>query len=140
MHIQITDQTKIGSIQEAFQQFYPHLRIEFYRLPHPIYTLSDNRLKLSPELPVGAIKKTHTDFILEIQPTQKVKEVEMEIEYKLGLGAQLFRQCKGGWLQTTGEDDFSVKDLNLYGRNANDDYILEEEDIDPGEEKPDKLF
>jgi len=140
MHIQINDQTKFISIQQTFSNFYPFLRIEFYRKSHLPYMISEESKKINPDLCIASVKKTHTDCILEIQPSQQVRHLEKEIEMKLGLGAQIFRKENKGWRETAGEDDFTLMELNRLGRNASDEYILEEEDIDPGEEKPEKLF
>lgn len=140
MHIQINDRTTIGEIQKTFSDFYPFLEIHFYMRPHNDYERSPEKERIASHLPVGSIKKTHTDGIIEIRPESKVIEVEKELYEKFGLSAQILRKEKDTLLQTTGEDDFTLKELNLYGRNSSDDYILEEEDIDPGEEMPEKLL
>lgn len=140
MHIVINDHTTIGEIEKTFTNFYPYLEIHFYRRPHLSYERSAENERIASHIPVGSIKKTHTDGILEILPENKVLLVEKELYEKFGLAAQILRKQKDILVQTTGEDDFTLKELNLYSRNSSDDYILEEEDIDTGEEKPEKLL
>jgi hypothetical protein len=48
---------------------------------------------------------------------------------------QIFKKENKGWEQTTGMDDFTLKDLNEIGRNSSDEFIIEdyEEGIEEGE-------
>lgn len=140
MHININDRTTIGEIEKAFTDFYPYLEIHFYKRPHFSYERSPEKERIASQIPVAAIKKTHTDGILEILPDSKVILVEKELFDRFGLTAQILRKEKEMMIQTTGEDDFTIKELNLYGRNSSDDYILEEDGTDAGEDKPEKLF
>jgi hypothetical protein len=140
MHININDRTKIGDIENAFSNFYPYLEIHFYISPHKSYERSAEKERIASHVTVSEIKKTHTDGILEIHPDYKVISIEKELYQKFGLSAQILRKEKDTLIQTTGEDDFTIKELNLFGRNASDEFILEEEDIDTGEEKPEKLL
>jgi len=140
MHITINDQTTIAEIEKAFSNFYPFLEIHFYAKPHNVYERSPELERIASHIPVGSVKKTHTDGILEILPEYKVLLVEKELYEKFGLTAQILRKENDTLVQTTSEDDFTLKELNMFGRNSSDEYILEEEDVDPGEEKPEILF
>jgi len=140
MHIVINDHTTIGEIENAFSNFYPYLEIHFYRKPHLSFERSSESERITSHITVGSIKKTHTDGVMEILPENKARMIEKELYERFGLAAQILRKEKDTLIQTTGEDDFTLKELNLYSRNSSDDYILEEEDIDPGEEKPEKLL
>jgi len=140
MHISIHDHTSIREIQKTFSDFYPYLKIEFYKFGHSKYGSSAVLHQLNPELTVSSVNRLHKDGIIEIQPENKVADTERELELRFGLHAQIFRKARETWLQTMSEDDFTLYELNLLGRNASDEYILEEEDIDPGDEKPEKLL
>jgi hypothetical protein len=140
MHIVINDKTMIADIEKAFSDFYPYLEIHFYRTPHIQYKGSPDKERISSDIPIAAIKKNHIDGVIEILPQNKVQTIENELYERFGLTAQILRKEKDLLVQTTVEDDFTLKDLNMFGRNSSDEYILEEEDIDPGQEKPEKLF
>jgi hypothetical protein len=140
MHIAINDQTTIAEIEKAFSNFYPYLEIHFYKRRHISYEHSPENERIASHISINAIRKTHTDGVIEILPENKVWAIEKELYERFGLTAQILRKEKEKLIQTTGEDDFKLKELNLLGRNSSDEYILEEEDIDPGEEKPENLL
>jgi hypothetical protein len=66
----------------------------------------------------------------------------MEFQNRFGLFAQVFRKEKRSWEQTTGMDDFTLKQLNEFGRNSSDEFILEdyEEGFEVSEEAPGTLY
>lgn len=61
---------------------------------------------------------------------------------RFGLSVQILRKEKDNWEQTTGMDDFTLKEINELGRNSSDEFILEdyEKGFEDNEEKPEKLF
>jgi hypothetical protein len=140
MYIVINDQTTIAEIEKAFTDFYPYLEIHFYKKPHNPYKESSESDRINLNLNIGSIKTTHTDGILAILPDSKVMSIEKELSQRFDLSVQICRKQNGSFIQSAGEDDFTIKELNLFGRNASDDYIMEEEDTDPGEEKPEQLL
>lgn len=142
MHIEINDKTPLREIQEVFSDFYPYLKLEFYSRQHKKYEASQEIHQIEPNILIGDIKATHTSGILEILPLYKVAEVEKEFLDRFGLSVQVLRKDKKGWEQTTGMDDFTLKELNEIGRNSSDEFIIEdyEEGFEEPEEKPEKLY
>jgi hypothetical protein len=137
MHIEINDNTSLRAIQQVFSDFYPYLKIEFFSKRHKKYEASDEANLIDPEIRVGDIKARHVDGVLEIHPLSKVADLEKEFQHRFGLSVQVCRKEKNGWEQTTGMDDFSLKDLNEFGRESSDAFILadpEEEDVEEAEE------
>jgi hypothetical protein len=142
MHIEINDNTALCEIQEVFSAFYPYLKIEFYSKRHKKYEASDEICQIDPNILIGDIKATHISGVLEILPLYKVSEVEKEFQQRFGLSVQILSKEKNGWEQTTGMDDFILKELNEIGRNSSDEFIVEdyEEGFEEREEKPEKLY
>lgn len=142
MHIDITDNTSLREIQLVFSNFYPYLYIEFYRKPHREYEASEEKEKIESDTTIGAVRKTHISGVLEIRPLYKVSDVEKEFRERFGISVQVLRKEKDGWVQTTGTDDFTLKELNEIGRNSSDQQILEdyEKGLEEPEERPDKLY
>ena len=142
MHIDIHDKTRLKEIQKVFSDFYPYLQIRFFRKKHTKYQASPEEEEVNPEKEIGEIRKTHISGLLEIHPLYKVSEVEREFQQRFGLSTQLMQREKGKWVQTTGLDDFTLKELNEISRNASDEFIVS--DYDRGFEnegdKPEKLF
>lgn len=142
MHIEINDNTTIKQIQQTFSNYYPCLRLEFYRKAHKKYKASPDSDLISPEKTIGEIKKTHVSAILEIRPLSIVADIENEFLHRFGMSVQVLRKEKDNWIQTTGMDDFTLKDLNELGRNSSDEFIISEykAGFEEKEEKPEKLY
>ena len=136
MHIEINDNTRLKEIQKVFSDFYPYLRIEFYRRSHKKYEASAEKDLIGSDTLVGQVKKTHVSGLLEILPLYKIADLENEFQKRFGLSVQILRMEKNGWEQTTGMDDFTLKEVNEMGRNSSDEFIMEEyeEDIEEGKE------
>ena len=135
MHIEINDKTTLRHIQEIFSDFYPYLQIEFYNKTHKKYETSDEANLIYPGKTIDEIKETHLSALLEIQPWYKVADVEREFQQRFGLSVQILWKQKDNWEQTTGMDDFTLKELNELGRNSSDEFIISEPDSEyPDEE------
>lgn len=142
MHLDITDNTSLAEIQEIFADFYPYLQIRFYKTAHRKYEASDKVNEIDPNTLIRDIKDTHVSGVLEMQPSYKISAIEKEFQHRFGLSVQILRKEKGEWEQTTGMDDFTLKELNEIGRNSSDDFIIEdyEEGFEENEPGPDKLY
>lgn len=135
MYIEINDNTTLRDIRRAFSDFYPYLQIEFYTQPHKKYESSDSDDSIPICKKVDEIKKTHVSGLLEIFPADKVADIEKEFLQRFGLPVQVLIREKGKWVQTTGMDDFTVKELNELSRNSSDEYILSEPDSEYKDEE-----
>ena len=142
MHIEINDKTSLREIQKVFSDYYPYLKIEFYSKYHKKYEESKEINLIEPNILIDDIKHAHVTGVLEIRPLYKIADVEREFQQRFGLSVQIFRKEKNGWEQSTGTDDFTLKELNEMGRNSSDEYIIEdyEEGLEEPEERPGKLF
>ena len=142
MHLEINDNTTLREIEETFSNYYPYLKIGFFSQPHKKYEGSSGADQLDPNTLVGNIKHTHISGVLEIQPFYRVADVEREFRERFGLSVQISRKEKNKWEQTTGMDDFTLKDLNEFGRSSSDEFVVSdyEEKFKDVEEKPEKLY
>ena len=142
MHIEINDNTTLRHLQDVFSDYYPYLQIEFYRKTHKKYEASAEDDLLFPGKTIGEIKITHLSAVLEIQPWYKIADVEREFQQRFGLSVQVLRKEKNKWEQTTGMDDFTLREMNEIGRNSSDEFIISdyETGFEEKEEKPEKLF
>jgi hypothetical protein len=142
MHLKINDNTTFKEIQEAFSNFYPYLLLEFYTRGHKKYEGSLDIDLVYPGKTIGDVKKTHVSGILEILPHDTAAQLEQELQMRFGLPAQVFWKDNDVWRETTGMDDFTLKELNEFGRNATDEYITseQEEGMEEQEDRPEKLM
>jgi len=142
MHIDINDTTTLRHIQDVFSDFYPYLQIWFYKKAHKKYEASPDTELLPADKMIRDIKQTHVSGLIEIKPFYKVADVENEFQQRFGLSVQVLRKEKSNWVQTTGMDDFTLKELNLISKNSSDEYIISDYDegFEEKEEKPEKLY
>jgi glycerol-3-phosphate O-acyltransferase len=126
MHIEINNNATLRHIQDVFVDYYPYLQLEFYKQPHKKYEAAKEKDIIYPGKTIAEIKQTHISGLLEILPLYKVADVEKEFLQRFGLSVQILRKEKDKWLQTTGMDDFTLKELNELGRNSSDEIIVED--------------
>ena len=142
MHIDINDTTTFRDIQDVFAAHYPWLLLAFFRQEHPPMSGSPEREALAPGDRVRAYKATHVSGLLNISPLELVAQLEKELQQRFGLPAQVLYKEKNAWVQTTGTDSFTLKELNELSRNAVDAYVLKdyENSRDDDDIKPTKLL
>jgi len=128
MHIHIHDKTTLGEIQNVFGTYYPYLRLRFYKHPHQHFQISSEKERLSEDLHIENIRQTHMDKVLEIMPTQRVDEVEDLFLKQFGLSVQILKKEKNEWVQTTGLDSYSLKEVNEFSRNDSDEFVIRDYD------------
>lgn len=124
MYIEINDNTKLSDIKEVFSNFYPYLKMEFYKMPHKKYEASENDYLIQASKKISDVKHTHVSGLLEMIPSSKVADIEKEFLERFGLSVQIFRKEKNEWEQTKNSDDFTLKELNELGRNSSDEFIV----------------
>lgn len=124
MHIHIHDEVRLREIQEVFANYYPYLKLTFNRTPHKAFAATPENEALPGDLRIKDIRKTHTDGILLIQPTETVASLEKELQDRFNLYAQVCRIERGQWVQTTGMDTFILKELNEISPNDSDEFLV----------------
>jgi hypothetical protein len=50
--------------------------------------------------------------------------VERELKDRFGLSVQILRKQNDHWEQSTGADDFTLKELNEIARNSSDEFVV----------------
>jgi len=136
MHIHIHDQTSLKDIEDVFSAYYPFLQLRFYKKPHKHFETSPEQERLSEDVIVADLLHTHKDGILEIMPDQRIDSVEDEFLKRFGLSIQILKKEKGVWVQTTGLDSYSLKEVNEFSKNDDDAYVVK--DYDEGFEEAEK--
>jgi hypothetical protein len=130
MNISVNDTTTLRDIQRTFNNFYPYLKLSFFRAPHKKYEASDENQLLFPDTALSSILRTHVSGVFEILPMYRVTDVEQEFQRRFGLAVQILIKERSQWRQTTGMDDFTLKELNELSRSYSDEYLLDEQERD----------
>jgi hypothetical protein len=130
MNISVNDTITLRDIQRTFSNFYPYLKLAFFRKPHKRYEASSEDQLFFPDTTLSSILRTHVSGIFEILPSYRVTDVEQEFQKRFGLSVQIMIRERKQWKQTTGMDDFTLKELNELSRSYSDEYLLEEQEED----------
>jgi hypothetical protein len=126
MHIQLHDDITLKEIKTIFSNYYPYLRLQFYSKTHLLYESSNDQDILPDEKRLKEFKEIHIDAVIDIQPTEKVTDLEFEFQRRFGLPVQVLRMEQGKWAQTTGMDSFTLKDVNQFSKNDSDEDLVED--------------
>ena len=123
MIIEIDDTKTIDDIQEKFNDFFPFLKMEFYKHPHHWSESSEEKEMFSNNEKIGEIRKNHLHGTLEIHSWQKTGAVEQEFRKKFGINVQVFRHHGDLWVQTAGTDELTLAEQNEIGRKVSQDQL-----------------
>jgi hypothetical protein len=111
MKLTINKWTSVGSIQCAFSSFFPAFKLEFYLCKRSQESVYPDNEKLKSEYIVSSNNKSILGCTIEINSTDKVRDIERMFYEKYGLCAQIFFKCRNRWMQTVKSDHYSLKRL-----------------------------
>lgn len=115
MRIHIDDRRKISDIQEAFNQAFPYLKVEFFKKPHGVGDTSPISEMLPTDTTIGQWRTVHNEGDLEVNGKMKVQELESAFQGKYGLSVQVFRKSGEVWLVTSYTDAWTLNEQNEQG-------------------------
>jgi hypothetical protein len=107
-------ESSIKSIQKEFNEHYPFLKIELYKIyykgePLPkalVLTFAESAKKLD---------FAYDGRIININKARTVADVEKDFEVLFGLSALVFRKSGNVWVETTLTDDWTLEEQNKEG-------------------------
>ena len=114
----------IQTMQHAFQQFFSHLRPEFYKKAHGVNEATAKNEQYLHNVTLRDILPDVEQIQVPIDPAQTTANFEQMMQ-TFGLHVQLFRNQRGTWLQTTQSDSLTLKAQNDRGRDADTDILPE---------------
>jgi len=123
MIIEIDDTLTIEYIQEKFNDFFPFLKMEFYRHPHQWSEESQDTTVFPSNMRIGDIRKNHLHGEMKIYSWHKTGSVEQEFRKKYGLNVQVFRHHGNQWIETIGTDELTLEEQNEIGRKSSQDRL-----------------
>lgn len=118
----------IKDLNREFALGYPYLRFRFFKKPH----FQGEGSKLCDEVPqctqlidiMGVLREE----MIEINPSNTVKDVEQLFQHHIGLPVQVFRKQGDVWIETTTTDYLTLEKQNEIGREASEPMVLEPAD------------
>ncbi len=119
LELGINQGMRLIDIQKEFNAYYPFLKLEFFRKPHPEKRLSPKAEKINPEERVKKISRIHDHHSINIESSRTVADVEQEFWDSFGLSAQVFRKSGNLWIETSLTDNWTLDKQNKIGESFN---------------------
>lgn len=108
----------VKSIQEAFNNTYPFLKIEFLRKATRKEIMDGSEIIHLPT------KETNVD--IDVNSKQTVKDLEVQFRTKANMNIKLFRKFCNVWIETSLTDDWTLEQQNNEGEllsSLNSDFV-----------------
>ena len=116
MKIYLTPYLKIKDIKRNFENFFPYLKLEFFKQKHePGQETSSRDLLPNSSFLIDATGMLKPQEI-EITSRQTVGEVEQLFETLLNLPIQIYRKTRYSWVETIPTDDLTLEKQDKLGR------------------------
>lgn len=113
--LNITENTSITSIQEAFRSLFPYLSIRFFSAPQkpgePVHLRSIE----NSEKTLKQLRKKNSPGDITITPETVVADLENKFNNLYGIEVQVYRQSGKAWLETTLTDSWTLDEQNQQG-------------------------
>jgi glycerol-3-phosphate O-acyltransferase len=116
MILQINKNDSLKTFQKQFNEYYPFLKIEFFKR----ITADEALIKPCVFFEQRFEKKLNgsdkQSVSIDINRKKKIAELEKDFDMLLGLSARVFRRSGNVWVETTLTNDWSLEDQNEEGK------------------------
>lgn len=116
MKLHLKKNGSFGDIQKEFNQYFPYLKIEFFKFPHTDKKLLPVNEKIDQDILVDQVIKWDSDQIFEFDEKMTVSQFEAMINQQTGLFVQVYRKSGRVWLQTSHTDNWTLAQQNEEGK------------------------
>ena len=113
--LQISDKIKLKELKAAFNEKFPHLKIEFFSEEHEKGEASTYKSMYDDDLYLKDIRTVHNEGELSINGHIKTSTFEQTFKEKYGINVQVWRRSGNMWLQTTTTDDWTLSEQEKKG-------------------------
>lgn len=111
----INNKRSLSDIKIEFNNLFPGLKIEFYRVEHGPEQGSKRGDQYDPDMMIGDIRTWDNEGKMEMDSSMTVAELEKKFEDEYDLHVQIFRRSGKLWLQTTTTDEWTLEVQNRKG-------------------------
>jgi len=118
MRLHLMRTTTIGDVKDQFNEAFPNLKLEFFKVPHQEEALTRAESMYTDEsLQLGDLGKIPEAGVhVDIDAADAVWDVEKKYADLAMLYVQIFRKGHNGiWLLTSATDDWSLEKQNRKG-------------------------
>lgn len=111
----IGKQWKLRDIQNAFQNEFPFLKIEFYK-PKTKQGSNEKSEKLNPSLPVITLNSGKVPAEISIMEDKSVSDIKSVLKEILDCNILIYRKSGNHWIETSYTEDWTLKQQNEEGK------------------------
>jgi len=114
MIIEVKKNKTIAELQYDFNQFYPFLKLDFYKNTNGrLGSVIKQKLNKTTLLNAAG---NHKEGGLDITDSMSVGQLEKSFQNRFGMAVQVSRKSGTVWLETTITDSWTLKQQNEHGR------------------------
>lgn len=111
--IEINNRRKIKSIQNEFNEFFPHLKLEFYMM-HPSSIYEKIKEYLDEKKTIEKCRNMNNDGFLFIDEEMKANELRTTLKNDFGLNVDIFHKIdKEQWSNEPIPNHQLLKEINF---------------------------
>ena len=115
MRLTIGSDTRLSSLQSDFNNYFPYLKIEFFKIPHRIGEALAKNLIYDKNKLVRDCRLMKKEGDLEFKDSMTVADFEEKFQKEFGLSVQVFRRSGNVWLETSATDSWTLEQQNGEG-------------------------
>jgi hypothetical protein len=115
MRLTIGSDTRLSSLQSDFNNYFPYLKIEFFKIPHRIGEALAKNLIYDKNKMVRDCRLMKSEGVLEFSDSMTVSDFEEKFQKEFGLSVQVFRRSGNVWLETSATDSWTLEQQNSEG-------------------------
>lgn len=115
MRLTIGGDTRLSSLQSDFNNYFPYLKIEFFKIPHRIGEALAKNLIYDKNKMVRDCRLMKSEGVLEFSNSITVSDFEDKFQKEFGLSVQVFRRSGNVWLETSATDSWTLEQQNSEG-------------------------
>ncbi len=115
MRLTIGSDTRLSSLQSDFNDYFPYLKIEFFKIPHRIGEALAKNLIYDKNKMVRDCRLMMSLGVLEFNESMTVSDFEGKFQKEYGLSVQVFRRSGNVWLETSATDSWTLAQQNDEG-------------------------
>ena len=111
--IEISNQRKIKSIQNEFNEFFPHLKLEFYNM-HPSSIYERIKEYLDDKKTLEKCRNTNVNGFIYMDVEMKANELKTTLKNEFGLNVDIFHKIgKEQWSTEPIPNHQLLKEINF---------------------------
>ena len=117
MQLGIRKDSRIVDIQKEFNQYYPYLKMEFFRHPFSQNKMLQKTEKIDPRESIVQLTRFYDQASINIDQKKTVAQLVNDFLEEFGLSILIFRKSGNLWIETSLTDSWTLDRQNKIGES-----------------------